>query len=188
MKKRMLTVILILTIVMNIPGVVFAKELQSPSYYLNNENVEAIYYDENGEMIVIMRESPVVSAMETECTVQSEMCESINPMTRASDSIYKSTLGPINDSRELQARSEVNNDAIDLMWVSCTGFYTTGNEIGQDIKQSPSGFQCQVLTASVKVPSSPYDSFRVGSGYSIHQYRDSRYKPVDHFLKWNLEN
>ena len=54
--------------------------------------------------------------------------------------------------------------------------------------QSPSGFQCQVLTASVKVPSSPYDSFRVGSGYSSHQYRDSRYKPVDHFLKWNLEN
>ena len=35
MKKRMLTVILILTIVMNIPSVVSAKELQSPSYYLN---------------------------------------------------------------------------------------------------------------------------------------------------------
>lgn len=188
MKKRMLTVILILTIVMNIPGVASAKELQSASYYLNNENVEAIYYDENGEMIVIMRESPVFSTMETERAVQSEMCESINPMMRASDSIYKSTLGPLNDCRELQARSEVNNDAIDSMWVSCTGFYTTGNEIAQVIEQSPSDVQCQVLTASVKVPTSPFDSFRVGSGYSSHQYRDSRYKPVDHFLKWNLEN
>lgn len=186
MKKKILSIILCANLVMNNSLVVFAQEAPISSTYLNNENVEALYYDENGEMNVIMRDEKMVSLKETDSVSQSEICESINPLMRSATPTYKSTLGPYDDSRELWAKNEVDNDAIESMWILCSAYYSDGGHIDDTIEESAPNCTYQIMTAIVRVPVTPFDSARVGSGYSIHQYRDSRYKPVDHNLRWNM--
>lgn len=185
MKKKLLTIMMILVMGLNTTIGVSAKEIDLSSNFISDPNIEAIYYDQNGNIIVIKRDIPVDNISKNKIE-QSQLSESLNPMSRASNPTYSSSLTPLNDRRELQARCEVKGGAIDSIWVSCTAFYPTGSQIGQSIEQSPAGYSCIVLSATVKVPSSPFDSLRVGSGYSLHQYEDSRYERVDHYLKYNM--
>lgn len=188
MKKKILSVIVSLALAIGFCGVVNAEETISAANYIDLNRVEQLYYDENGNMVVVFRDDLITAMMDNESVTCSEVCDLINPWLKASDTetVYTSTLGPENDARELWAQNSVNNTAIEEMWIQCDAYYTTGTHIATVVEESDPRYTYQIMTAKVKVPDSPFDSFRVGSGLSDHVYRDSRFQPVTHHLTWNV--
>lgn len=192
MKKRYLKSLFLVTI--TVTNIVTSSLLVSATEVENKEEhpIESVLIDKNGNKITIYdNELNLEDAMEDSGKDSFSSPASKNTMSNGRISLfsakkkltYHSSLTPYNNCSYVRAQSEAN-DAIDSMYVSCTGYYKSGKTVKTVIAQSPAGWKVQAYSAKVEVPKSAFP-LKVNSANSYHLYKNKGYKNCEKRLKWN---
>lgn len=97
---------------------------------------------------------------------------------------YSSTLtGAYNGYTQAIATSDATR-FIDNIYVSMQAWLVAGTYVGQDMHTNPSGTTTCNQTASLQVPSNPFN-YQFGSALSQHTYTCTGYEYVSHSLTWS---